>query len=74
MTSLTPKQHTVLARLSDEQWRTGRNLDAHPKVLAALNEKGLIRGADFGRFGTQGENWTITPSGLAALANAEAAA
>jgi len=64
---MTPAQHQTLARLSDEQWRTGAQLDAHPVVLAALSRKGLIRGAEMGAYGMLAENWCITPDGLLAL-------
>lgn len=69
---MTPAQHTVLARLSDQDWRTGEQLDAHPTVLAALSRKGLIRGADMGAYGMLAENWRITPDGLLALEGARA--
>lgn len=64
---MTLAQHTTLARLSDEQWRTGDQLDAHPTVLAALSRRGYIRGADMGAYGMRAEWWVITPDGLAAL-------
>lgn len=69
---MTPAQFTTLARLSDEQWRTGQQLDAHPTVLAALSRKGLIRGTDGGAYGMLAEVWTITPDGLLALEGADA--
>lgn len=67
MTTLTPAQHTTLARLSDGEWRTGDDMSAHPNVLAALSKRGLIRGAEMGAHGMLSENWTITPDGLEAL-------
>jgi len=69
---MTAAQQTVLARLSDEQWRLGDQLDAHPTVLGALSRKGLIRGADMGAHGMLAENWVITPAGLLALEGADA--
>ena len=64
---MTPKQHKVLSRLSDEQWRHGVDLDTSATVLATLSHKGFIRGADFGVYGMLAENWVITPDGLHAL-------
>jgi len=64
---MTNAQRTVLARLSDGEWRTGQQLDAAPNVLAALSRKGLIRGAEMGAHGMSAENWAITPKGIDAL-------
>lgn len=69
---MTPAQFTTLARLSDGDWRTGQQLDAHPTVLAALSRRGYIRGADMGAYGMLAENWRITPDGLLALQGADA--
>ena len=67
MIRLTVRQHTALARLSDGEWRRGHEMEAHPSVIAALNNHRLIRGAKHGRFGVLTEDWTITPDGEAAL-------
>jgi len=64
---MTDAQRNVLARLSDGEWRLGHQLDCSPIVLGALNNRGMIRGADDGRFGFRTENWTITTKGIEAL-------
>lgn len=65
---MTSAQHTVLARLSDGEWRIMR---AHSsQVLAALYRAEMIR-CDFDRRIPYSERlWTITPDGLAALERA----
>jgi len=64
---MTNAQHTALARLSDGEWRTGREIAAAANVIAALNNAGMIRGAGMGAHGMLDENWTITPDGFRAL-------
>ena len=64
---LTPAQHTVLARMSDEEWHRGYDIECEPITLAALNNLELIRGANDGRFGYRDDLWTITPEGITAI-------
>jgi hypothetical protein len=65
---LTTSRHTVLARLSDRDWRLGHDLGA-PAVLASLQL------ADYIRCGIDGDAlqdrlWCLTPDGEAALRGA----
>ena len=63
--TLTLTQHRVLARLSDQQSRTGYDLEAVPAVLAMLHDDGRILTNDVGPL--MARMWHITPDGLAAL-------
>jgi len=65
---MTPKQHTILARMSDGEWYLGADLGASI-VLGVLAHDGMIRGDFDGLRGVPlyAINWTITPDGLAAL-------
>ena len=66
--NLTTARHTALARLSDGEWRTGRELGA-PSVLSSLHRAGMIRD-DMSGDALQDRLWCITPDGLAALKGA----
>ncbi|MBQ2263235.1 MAG: hypothetical protein II336_17975 [Loktanella sp.] len=68
MTALTVKQHTVLAHLSDGDWRQGYEL-ASAGVLGVLQRRELIRD-DMSVKAMEERLWTITPDGLAALERA----
>ena len=63
---LTLTQHTVLAHLSDGEWRLGSDLTRSANVLEHLSRRGYIR-RDFDTTGYLFSNWTVTPAGLAAL-------
>lgn len=66
--NLTTARHTVLARLSDGEWRTGYELGA-ASVLSSLHRAGYIRD-DMSGDCMEDRLWTITPEGLAALQEA----
>lgn len=62
---MTPRQHTALARMSDEEWRLGADIGAG-NLVAALSRAGYLRCAGDGA-GYSDDNWVITPDGLKAL-------
>ena len=64
--TLTPQRRTALARMSDGEWRLGADITDHGNVLGALERVGYIRRASGGFAGLY-DDWTITPSGIAAL-------
>lgn len=66
--NLTTARHTALARVSDGEWRTGRELGA-ASVLSSLHRVGYIRD-DMSGDCMEDRLWTITPDGLAALKGA----
>lgn len=63
---LSPSQHTILARMSDGEWRRGSDLTCMAKSLAHLSRRGFIR-RDFDETGYLFSLWTITPDGMAAM-------
>jgi len=64
--TLTPHRRTALARMSDGEWRPGHDITGHGNVLGALESMGYLRRASGGFAGLY-DDWTITPSGIAAL-------
>ena len=64
--NITPTQHTILAHLSDGEWRMGSDLTTNANALSYLSRRGLIR-RDFDSTGYLFSLWTITPDGMAAM-------